>query len=65
VHFVSCRNVLIYFDRPLLDRAVGLFHEALVRRGYLGLGARETLRLTSHESAFVEIERTQRVYRKC
>ncbi len=65
VHFVSCRNVLIYFDRPLLDRAVGLFREALVRRGYLGLGARESLRLTSHESAFVEIARTQRVYQKC
>lgn len=65
VHFVSCRNVLIYFDRPLLDRAVGLFREALVRRGYLGLGARESLRLTSHGSAFVEIERTQRVYQKC
>lgn len=65
VHFVSCRNVLIYFDRPLLDRAVGLFREALVRRGYLGLGARESLRLTSHTSAFVEIARTQRVYQKC
>lgn len=65
VHFVSCRNVLIYFDRQLLDRAVGLFREALVRRGYLGLGARESLRLTSHGSAFVEIERTQRIYQKC
>jgi chemotaxis protein methyltransferase CheR len=65
VHFVSCRNVLIYFDKPLLDRAVGLFREALVRRGYLGLGARESLRLTAHGSAFVEIARTQRVYQKC
>lgn len=65
VHLVSCRNVLIYFDRPLQDRAVGLFREALVRRGYLGLGNRESLRLTSHEPAFVEVARTQRVYRKC
>jgi chemotaxis protein methyltransferase CheR len=65
VHFVSCRNVLIYFDRPLLDRAVGLFRDALVRRGYLGLGARESLGLTSHKAAFVEIAATQRVYQKC
>jgi chemotaxis protein methyltransferase CheR len=65
VHFVSCRNVLIYFDRPLLDRAVGLFREALVRRGYLGLGARESLRLTSHDAAFVEIAPSQRIYQKC
>jgi len=65
VHLVSCRNVLIYFDRPLQDRAVGLFRDSLVRRGYLGLGARESLRLTSHESAFVEVARPQRVYQKC
>ncbi len=28
VHLVSCRNVLIYFNRDLQDRAVGLFREA-------------------------------------
>ena len=38
VHLVSCRNVLIYFDRALQDRAIGLFREALVRQGFLGLG---------------------------
>jgi len=65
VHLVSCRNVLIYFDRPLQDRAVGLFREALVRRGFLGLGSRESLRLTSHQSAFDEIAGTHRIYRKC
>ena len=65
VHLVSCRNVLIYFDRPLQDRAVGLFREALVRRGFLGVGAKESLRLTSHAAAFEEIRGTQRLYRKC
>jgi chemotaxis protein methyltransferase CheR len=65
VQFVSCRNVLIYFDRPLQDRAVGLFREALVRRGYLGLGSKESLRLTSHDGAFVELPGTQRIYQKC
>ena len=33
VHLVSCRNVLIYFNRDLQDRAVGLFRDALVHRG--------------------------------
>lgn len=65
VHLVSCRNVLIYFDRPLQDRAISLFREALVRRGYLGLGARESLRLTSHADAFIEISAGARIYRKC
>jgi chemotaxis protein methyltransferase CheR len=64
VHVVSCRNVLIYFDRELQERAVGLFREALVRRGFLGLGARESLRFTSHVDAFAEVARAERLFRK-
>ena len=44
VQFVCCRNVLIYFDRELQDRAVGLFRESLTRKGFLGLGSKESLR---------------------
>jgi chemotaxis protein methyltransferase CheR len=65
VHLVSCRNVLIYFDRPLQDRAIGLFKEALVRRGFLGLGSKESLRLTSHADAFTELSQRERIYQKC
>jgi chemotaxis protein methyltransferase CheR len=65
VHLVSCRNVLIYFDRPLQDRAIALFREALVRRGFLGLGSKESLRLTSHGDAFTELSASARIYRKC
>ena len=32
MHLVSCRNVMIYFDRDLQDRAVGLFKDALPRK---------------------------------
>jgi chemotaxis protein methyltransferase CheR len=64
VHFVSCRNVLIYFEQPLQDRAVGLFREALVRRGFLGLGSRESLRFGAHATAFEEIRGGARLYRK-
>jgi chemotaxis protein methyltransferase CheR len=49
---VSCRNVLIYFDRELQDRAVGLFVDSLVRRGFLGLGSRESLQFGAHAAAF-------------
>jgi chemotaxis protein methyltransferase CheR len=52
VHLVSCRNVLIYFDDTLQARAVGLFRDALVRRGFLGLGSRETLQFGPHALAF-------------
>lgn len=66
VHLVSCRNVLIYFDRALQDRAVGLFHEALVRRGFLGLGHRETLQFGTHAQAFEPLQPggDVRLYRK-
>ena len=37
VHLVTCRNVLIYFDHALQTRALRLFAEALVPRGFLGL----------------------------
>lgn len=63
-HLVSCRNVLIYFDRPLQDRAVGLFKESLVRKGFLGLGARESLRFNAHAAAFAEVVSQERIYQK-
>jgi chemotaxis protein methyltransferase CheR len=64
VHLVSCRNVLIYFNRELQDRALGLFREALVRHGFLGLGMRETLRFSSHAAAFRELCPEDRIYQK-
>lgn len=64
VHFVSCRNVLIYFNRALQDRALGLFNEALVRRGFLGLGLRETVQFSGHAADFEPFVPDQRLYRK-
>lgn len=61
---VSCRNVLIYFDRPLQDRVVGLFKDSLARNGFLGVGARETLRFNAHSGAFAEFVPEERIYQK-
>jgi two-component system CheB/CheR fusion protein len=38
---VSCRNVLIYFRRPLQDRLIPLFHYSLRPGGHLALGLSE------------------------
>jgi chemotaxis protein methyltransferase CheR len=64
VQLVSCRNVLIYFNRELQDRAVGLFRGALCRRGFLGIGSKESLRFTSHMQAFTEVSADDRIYQK-
>lgn len=64
VQLVTCRNVLIYFDRSLQDRALGLFSEALVRKGVLGIGAKESVRFSAHSDAFEPIAREERIYQK-
>ncbi|MEM5367271.1 CheR family methyltransferase [Paraburkholderia azotifigens] len=63
-HLVSCRNVLIYFDRGLQDRALGLFRDTLVRRGFLGLGSKESLRFSNQYDAFDEFRERERIYQK-
>jgi chemotaxis protein methyltransferase CheR len=63
-HLVSCRNVLIYFNRQLQDRALGLFHESLCHRGFLGLGAKESIDFSGYAERFEVLSRAERVYRK-
>lgn len=62
--FVSCRNVLIYFNKKLQDRALGLFHESLSHRGFLGLGSKETLEFSHWHNRFVTVSKPDRIYRK-
>ena len=64
MQLISCRNVLIYIDRPLQDRAVGLFSESLCRRGFLGLGSKESLRFSAHGGQFDEFVASERIYQK-
>lgn len=61
---VSCRNVLIYFDRDLQNRALGLFTESLNRRGFLGLGSKETLRFSIYDNHFETFSQEEKIYRK-
>lgn len=64
MNLISCRNVMIYFDRKLQDRAVGLFEESLSRKGFLGIGSKETLRFSSHGAAFVDFVREEKIYQR-
>src|ERR1700722_11262202 len=64
VQLVSCRNVLIYFDKTLQDRALGLFRDALCRQGFLGIGTKETIRFSSQAGAFLDFVPTERIFQK-
>jgi chemotaxis protein methyltransferase CheR len=64
MHVVSCRNVLIYFNHELQHRALGLFDNALIRRGFLGLGSHESLRFSPLSRTYVDLPASARWYRK-
>jgi chemotaxis protein methyltransferase CheR len=64
MQMVFCRNALIYFGRELHDRAIGLFKESLCSGGFLCLGNKESLSLSTHRSAFEEFSKAERIFRK-
>lgn len=64
MQLVSCRNVMIYFNRELQDRAIGLFKESLTRGGFLGLGSKENLRFSRHADGFTDFVREEKIYQR-
>lgn len=64
MHLILCRNVLIYFNIALKERALGLFDTALAAGGFLCLGMKESLEPRSIASRYAEIEKGIRIYRK-
>lgn len=63
-HLILCRNVLIYFGKPLQDRVHELVHASLGPFGYLGLGSRESLRFTAREADYEPVVEPQHLYRR-
>jgi chemotaxis protein methyltransferase CheR len=61
---ILCRNVMIYFNRALQDRVHGLMYDSLAMFGVLGLGSKETIRFTSHQGCYKELDGRNRLYRK-
>jgi chemotaxis protein methyltransferase CheR len=64
MHLISCRNVMIYFNRILQDRAIGLFKDSLPRKGFLGLGSKESLRFSDHSRSFTDFVREEKIYQR-
>ncbi|MBT3225915.1 MAG: protein-glutamate O-methyltransferase CheR, partial [Deltaproteobacteria bacterium] len=60
---VLCRNVMIYFNNSAKTRAVQKFIKTLNSSGYLILGESEWID-DSLKSAFIEIDQTNRIYKK-
>lgn len=61
---VLCRNVLIYFNKTLQNRALGLFHESLSHRGFMGLGSKESIEFSGYAGHFEALDKPARIFRK-
>lgn len=64
MHLVLCRNVLIYFNRELQDRALGLFTESLVHGGFLCLGTKEDIQFTGASGDYEVIDRQAKLHKR-
>lgn len=60
---ILCRNVLIYFDKDLQERAFKLFDESLGPLGFLALGSKETLKFSSIQARFKQIDK-EKIWKK-
>lgn len=63
-HLILCRNVLIYFTRPLFLRALRLVDESLIQGGYFCLGDRESMVFSPESHRYDCLDRKERIYRK-
>jgi len=64
VNVVICRNVLIYFERVLQNRVVGLFKDSLLAGGILCLGSKESLQFNEYAPLFSPLVAKDKIYRK-
>jgi len=60
---IFCRNVMIYFNKPLQDRVLQLFDSSLEHFGFLALGNKETIRFSPIASHYKQIGK-EKIWRK-
>lgn len=63
MNMIICRNVLIYFNRELQNRVIGLLYESLLPGGVLCLGMKETLIFSHLNDNFQPLHKLN-IYRK-
>jgi len=63
-HLILCRNVLIYFNKQLQERVLGLFYDSLVHGGFLCLGMKESLLFSEYQDKFKVIDQKNKIFQK-
>jgi len=60
---IFCRNVIIYFEKPLQDKVLCLFDDSLEKLGYLVLGAKENIRFSKTAKNYRQLDK-EKIWRK-
>lgn len=60
--FVSCRNLLIYFNSDLQDNVLPIIHYALKPNGFLFLGPAENI--SRHGDLFAAVDKKHRIFQR-
>jgi chemotaxis protein methyltransferase CheR len=61
---ITCRNVLIYFNRDLQKKVLKLFYDSLCLFGFLCLGSKESLHQSELMDKFKVIDKRENIYQK-
>jgi chemotaxis protein methyltransferase CheR len=61
---VLCRNVMIYFNKTLQARVHNLIYGSLSMFGVFGIGNKESLKFTTREQFYEELDNQDKLYRK-
>jgi chemotaxis protein methyltransferase CheR len=64
MHFILCRNVLIYFNKELQNRVLNLFRDSLAYGGFLCLGSKESLLFSDVARDFKPVDESARIFQK-
>jgi chemotaxis protein methyltransferase CheR len=61
---IMCRNVMIYFAKPLQEHVHELFYKSLGMFGVLALGHKESIKFTQHEGRYEVLDPLEKLYRR-
>ena len=64
MHFIICRNVLIYFDKSLQNSVVDLFYNSLITDGFLCIGTQESLMFSNVQDQFEVVGEKEKIFKK-
>lgn len=61
---ICCRNVLIYFNRSLQNKVLGLFYDSLAPLGFMALGIKESLLFSDIQGKFETVSGIHKIFRR-